>query len=390
MDGPRAGRMFAMAIHGLAPLLGEEIAELDGAVVQDQGFDGRSDVVLFDLPPAYLEPAPPARPQHARPQHGQNQNQHARNQHGRAGRARPGRPMRLGLAEDVFVEVGRTLRADGDDPRWIAKRLWGQSRVQRALAAWSALVGGHGHDPGYRVVVRVLQERSFLRSDLRRELTRMIKASHPRWRVQDPAPLEIWVSEYRPGRFVAGLRVSDLRLRQHGGRTAERPGALRPTLAAAMVRQAGSPPGLLLDPCCGSGTLLAEGIAAGWTAYGSDIDTGAVKTAKRNVPKAHIGTGDVRHIDRPDGSVDACVSNLPFGQQFEVKGDMGDWLAAALSEMTRVTRPGGRVVLLAPDVPRAAVPRGLRQTRTYRFRLLGTWTRLWCYDKKPGPATPDG
>jgi SAM-dependent methyltransferase len=382
--------MFAMAIHGLAPLLGEEIAELDGAVVRDQGFDGRADVVLFDLPPAYLEPARSAEPERAaRPERA-----------GRGGRAvrpvrvRPSARLRLGLAEDVFVEVGRTLRADGDDPRWIAKRLWGQTRIQRALAAWSALTGGDSHDPGYRVVVRVLQERSFLRSELRREVTRTIKGSHPRWRVQDPATLEIWVSEYRPGQFVAGLRVSDLRLRQHGGRTAERPGALRPTLAAAMVRQAGpppgSPPGLLLDPCCGSGTVLAEGIAAGWTVYGSDVDAGAVKIAKRNVPKAHIGVGDVHHIDREDGSVDACVSNLPFGQQFEVTGDMGSWLGAALGEMNRVTRPGGRVVVLAPDVPRSAVPGELRQTRSYRFRLLGTWTRLYCYDKKPAAGGRDG
>jgi SAM-dependent methyltransferase len=342
--------MFATGIPGMAPLLSEEIAELDGASAQDRGFDGRSDVVLFDLPP---------------------------------GRAGSGQELRLGLAEDVFVEFGRTLRADGDDPRWIAGRLWGRGRVERALAAWSALTGRPPTNLGYRVIVRVRQERSFLRTELRRELARAVEAGRPRWRVRDPADLEIWVTEYRAGRFVAGLRVSDLRLRQHGGRAAERPGALRPTLAAAMVRQAGRPPGLLLDPCCGSGTLLAEGIAAGWDCRGTDIDAGAVKTARRNAPRARVATGDVRHVDRPDGSVDACVSNLPFGRRFEVQGDPTAWMAAALGEMTRVTRAGGRVVVLAPAVPRSAVPPGLRQTRSLRFRLLGTWTHLWCYDRNP-------
>jgi 23S rRNA G2445 N2-methylase RlmL len=284
----------------------------------------------------------------------------------------------------VFVEVGRTLRAEGDDPRWIAKRIWGQSRVQRALATWAALTGTPvTGDLDYRVIARVQQERSFLRTELRRELSRSIQASQPQWRTKDPARLEIWVSEYRPGRFVAGLRVSDLRLRQHGGRATERAGALRPTLAAAMVRQAGSPPGLLLDPCCGSGTLLAEGLAAGWTVHGTDIDQGAVRTARHNVPRADVAAGDVRQIDRADASVDACVSNLPFGQRFEVDGDMTGWLRAALGEMARVTRPGGRVVLLAPAVPRTAVPRELSQTHSYRFRLLGTWTRMWCFDRKP-------
>jgi hypothetical protein len=43
----------------------------------------------------------------------------------------------LGLAEDVFVEVGRTLRAEGDRSGWIAGRLWRPERVQRALSVWA-------------------------------------------------------------------------------------------------------------------------------------------------------------------------------------------------------------------------------------------------------------
>jgi SAM-dependent methyltransferase len=375
--------MFAMGIRGMASLLGEEISELDGASARDQGFDGRSDVVLFDLPAGYLDPAQLRQGGSGRGGSGHGGSGHGGSGRGGSGRGGSGRGVRLGLAEDVFVEVGRTLRADGDEARWIARRLWGRSRVERALAAWSALTGQSHGSLGYRVIVRVLQERSFLRTELRREFARAVEASQPRWRARDPADLEIWVTEYRPGQFVAGLRVSDPRLRQHGGRAAERPGALRPTLAAAMVRAAGTPPGLLLDPCCGSGTLLAEGIVAGWTAQGTDTDAEAVKTARRNAPQARIAHGDVRHIDRPDGSVDACVSNLPFGQQFEVQGDMTVWLRAALGEMARVTRAGGRVVVLAPAVPRAAVPPGLSQTQSLRFRLLGTWTRMWCYDRKP-------
>src|SRR6266498_3694785 len=122
----------------------------------------------------------------------------------------------------------------------------------------------------FRVIVRTLSERSFRRTELRRALTDEVGRRQPKWRIDDPAALELWAIEYQPGRFVAGLRASDVRMRQHQGRAAERTGALRPTVAAAMVRLAGEPRGRLLDPCCGSGTLLAEAQHRGWQGSGGD------------------------------------------------------------------------------------------------------------------------
>ena len=79
--------------------------------------------------------------------------------------------------------------------------------------------------------------------------------------------------------------------------------------------------------------------------------------------------------------VAACVSNLPFGQQYSVQGDMEAWLGSVLGEMARVTRPGGRVVLLVPQLPRAVVPRSLRLRERFRIRLLGTATTIWVLDQ---------
>jgi tRNA G10 N-methylase Trm11 len=196
----------------------------------------------------------------------------------------------------------------------------------------------------------------------------------------------VWVLEYRPGRFVTGLRVSDATMRQHGGRRAERPGALRPAVAAAMVRQAGrsDPPRgrePLLDPCCGSGSILVEAVRCGWTARGFDIDREAVRVARRNVPDATVDVGDARHVELPDGSVAACVSNLPFGRRYAVEGRPAAWLRHVLTEMARLTRPGGRVVVLAPDVPAAAVPAALRRRSRHRLLLLGQPTAMWCYER---------
>jgi len=339
--------MFVLTMPGLALLAARELAAAGGVSVRGSGSDGRSDVLLVD-----------------------------------ADRAGRGDLRGLRLAEDVFAEVGRTVRADGDTARSVAGRIWRPERSARALSMWAEHRGPLRAAMSFRVVARVLTETSFLRTDLRRELTRVVAGDRPRWRPADPADLEVWVAEYAPGRFVCGLRLSDERMRQHGGRPQERRGALRPTVAAAAVCLAGPPAGLLVDPCCGAGTVLAEAVAAGWRARGLDIDPAAVATARANVPAAVVGAGDVRAMGLADAAAAACVSNLPFGRQFDVPGDRREWLREALRDMARVTRPGGRVVLLVPEISAAVVPAVLRQADRVRLRLLGRATSLWAYDRR--------
>lgn len=57
------------------------------------------------------------------------------------------------------------------------------------------------------------------------------------------------------------------------------------------------------------------------------------------------------------------------------------WLRSVLGEMARVTRPGGRVVLLASELPRPAVDERLRLRDRFPIRLLGTRTTIWAYDR---------
>jgi len=87
----------------------------------------------------------------------------------------------------------------------------------------------------------------------------------------------------------------------------------------------------------------------------------------------------VLQLPYDDASFDAVVSNLPFGRQFQVD-DPARWVRRALSQMARVTRPGGRVVVLVPPpVPRGLD--GLRPTGSFPLRLLGVSTRIWAFDR---------
>ena len=134
---------------------------------------------------------------------------------------------------------------------------------------------------------------------------------------------------------------------------------------------------MLFDPCCGAGTILAEALAAGWAAEGTDIDPGAIEAAAGNVPAARVQLGDAREVLLPDASVGACVSNLPFGRRFGVPGDWQSWAAEVLRELSRVTRSGGTVVVLAPELPRPAIPASLRVRKQVPIRLLGTAASIW-------------
>jgi SAM-dependent methyltransferase len=327
-------------------MLQREIEHFLSAKVLSTGFDGRSDVIVFSLSSSTVE-----------------------------------RALDLRLAEDVFIELGRARRQDPDRAGWLAGRLWKEGRARVGLDAWTRITHHGLTRTGYRVVVRVLDERMFKRTELRRHLTHCVARNRSAWAVRDPAPLELWALEYRRGTFVMGARLSDARMRKHAGRAVERIGALRPTLAAAMVLLAGEEPGALLDPCCGSGTILMEATGRGWTAFGGDIDSHAIAVARANTRSRRFYVSDTRRLPLESEAVAACVSNLPFGRRYQLPDDERRWLSNALGELARVTKAGGRVVVLHPSLPINGLTALLRLRDKTGLRLLGVPTAIWVFDR---------
>jgi 23S rRNA G2445 N2-methylase RlmL len=339
-------RYFATAVPGLHAVLARELGDLRGASVESpREFDGRNDIVSFT----------------------------ARGHNG---------ILDLRTSEDVFVEVS-TARKRGP-LRSVVRELWDQRGLEQALSAYSASVRPLRARMTFRVVTRVLSEREFLRTALRDELIRQVQLRRPRWRVADPAAVELWALETSTGVLRLGIRLSSSSMRHRAGRTVERSGALRPTVAAAMVlltdrKAAGQ---ALLDPCCGSGTILSEAAAMGWDPVGADIDVEAISVAHHNLGKtARLLVADVRHLPLADESVAAIASNLPFGKQYAVQGDPRSWFDAMLDELVRVTRPSSAVVVLVPRTRTfeqvLARRSTLLLTERLDLRLLGTRTALW-------------
>jgi tRNA G10 N-methylase Trm11 len=139
-----------------------------------------------------------------------------------------------------------------------------------------------------------------------------------------------------------------------------------------MVRLAGavSGRGRLLDPFCGSGTILAAAIQNGWFAYGADNDRSALDVARTNT-RAPLLAADAISPPFADGSFGAIVSNLPFGKQFGLGGSV----ERVLMSLRPLLAEDGRVVVLtARD---SSVPKTFTIERQMDVELLGQPATLW-------------
>lgn len=333
---------FATAVQGVGSILLREMADClnleSGSEVE---FDGRNDLVAFEAP--LLDPS------------------------------------RLRIAEDVYVS---TAEANSQELGPLLRKLMRPEEIERSLSVYASISGPLKVRMTYRVVARVLSEQLFKRTELRSEATDFLGRLRPKWRQSDPADLEFWLLQTRPDLFRLGLRLTRGDLRSRGGRNLERPGALKPTVAAAMIYLAGKPSDLrLLDPACGSGTILSEALRAGWKVVGSDVEDLAIEVAASNVAGAGLLVADAREMPFRAQAFGAAVSNFPFGKQYRISGSPRKWFHETLRACQRAVVRNGSVVILVPGSRQfkeslEVVPE-LEMVNRYNLRLRGQPTAMW-------------
>jgi demethylmenaquinone methyltransferase/2-methoxy-6-polyprenyl-1,4-benzoquinol methylase len=110
---------------------------------------------------------------------------------------------------------------------------------------------------------------------------------------------------------------------------------------AASVVQPGD---RVLDACCGTGDLAVACARAGGRVTGLDFSERMLERARRKAPELEWVQGDLLGLPFVDGTFDAAT--VGFGVR-NVE-DVG----AALRELRRVLRPGGRLAVLEITRPR--------------------------------------
>ena len=119
----------------------------------------------------------------------------------------------------------------------------------------------------------------------------------------------------------------------------------RPAFEAGLAA-VGIGPGIkLLDVGCGTGLATYLAARCGATVAGLDAAEASVAIARERMPEGDFRVGEMEKLPWPDGSFDAVTGFNSF--QFAADP------ANALREAARVTRPGGRVLMLIWGRPQA-------------------------------------
>ncbi len=240
----------------------------------------------------------------------------------------------------------------------------------------------------------------------------------------DPAHADIRINLHIDGnRATLSLDLSGDSLHRRGYRRAGGPAPMKETLAAAMVHFSGwSGEEVLLDPLCGSGTLLIEAALMmtdsapglqrkrfgfmGWsrhnpklwkrlvdeavsretaamaqshpTLYGGDADPGAVVAARKNIREAGLeDLIQIHHLEvadlRPPAAKGMMLTNPPYGERL-LDREVIRGLYRGLGSIFRNRFQGWRLAILAT---RLELAEGALMTIENRKRFYNGPLKCW-------------
>ncbi len=283
----------------------------------------------------------------------------------------------LRTVDDVFLAV--TTWMDIGRPRTSLEKLrhFGARLDLRAAATCCAHLRPVRMPPAFSLSVSFVGKRNYTGEEIKTVLADAIEREHHGWTYQQDdraADLNIRVFLEHEVATV-GVRVGKTALHDRWYQQTHLPGALKPSVAAtlALLAQTTSTT-TMLDPCCGSGTILIEAALQGAIVCGGDRSPLAVAAAQANASAAGITVAiqqwDATALPLADAVMDRVITNLPWGRQVHVDEALPSLYQHLFAQMRRVLAPSGRLVVLT-NAPEEIDPLDLSCVEQIEISLFG-------------------
>ncbi|UCH71549.1 MAG: methyltransferase domain-containing protein [Thermoplasmatales archaeon] len=153
-----------------------------------------------------------------------------------------------------------------------------------------------------------------------------------------------------------GVKIAEIKRSQFEKRKVQHrpffsPISLHPKLARAIVNLSGvKKDETLLDPFCGTGGILIEAGLVGAKIIGSDVEKKMIRGCEKNLEFYNIKNhklfcSDIGEINKFIKTVDAVVTDLPYGRSTTTKGEKIECLYSRTFEnLSKILKKDGKAV----------------------------------------------
>jgi|TARA_Y100000310_G_scaffold159226_1_gene158772 23S rRNA G2445 N2-methylase RlmL len=289
------------------------------------------------------------------------------------------------LIEDSFMLLGKPLTIRANKDLVALDRIVSEREITAAIDLRKRLFPGRTvKRVSFNTYLKQDTDRKVYRKQIVARVNQLVQQRFRKWRLQDPALLELW-GFFIDEKLYLGVRLTDERVRYNFHRPVLRKGALRPTVAAAMAYLISPSRGeLIVDPMCGTATLIQECVALqpeGRYICG-DRSPAAVRLSQDRLgtTASDVICWDALSLPLRRTSVDGFICNMPFGRQYGAGEAIDRLYLDLLKHWLTLLTPAGRMLIMVADG--VLSERALRDVRcrfhcVAKVKLLGMWTRLY-------------
>ncbi|MCD6434912.1 MAG: RsmD family RNA methyltransferase [Clostridiales bacterium] len=167
--------------------------------------------------------------------------------------------------------------------------------------------------------------------------------------------------------------------REPNSKPAFHPTILKPWLARVLVNLARTKKELL-DPFCGTGSILMEGALIGAKVYGSDLDSRMLDRTKENLEhfniKAKLRKIDATKLSKYYKKISAIVTDPPYRRSsYSSKENISELYNEFLKEASVILEKNKYICLMIPKGVKIKIPRELKLKEQAELYVHGGLTR---------------